>query len=77
VGVDIFLQFGQCFILANSHNLAKKKKKAKKPKSQQKKKKNEGAKGIRGLFFGREKMGPIRHIMREKYLNSPYLKRNR
>jgi len=46
VGVGIFLQLGQCFILANFHNLAKKKKKEKE---------NEGAKGTKGLFLGGKK----------------------
>jgi hypothetical protein len=49
VGVGIFLQLGQYFILANYHNLAKKKKKAKK-------KENKGAKATkRGFFLGGRK----------------------
>jgi hypothetical protein len=37
-----------------------------KRKKEKKKKENEGAKRYKGFVFGREKMGPIRHITREK-----------
>jgi hypothetical protein len=56
VGVGIFLQLGQCFILANFHNLAKKKKKEKE---------NEGAKGTKGLLLGGRKWAQFA-IFKEK-----------
>jgi hypothetical protein len=60
VGLGIFLQISQCFILANFHNLAKKKEKRKEKKRR--------CKRYKRFVFGREKTGPIRHIMREKKL---------